>query len=69
MAAARRAARGDNFLWLEDIISANLDLLFPGMTVVEQHPFRVTRNTDVDYEHEQEDRHLDISALIEGDPA
>ena len=60
---ARRT--GDNFLWLEDIISANLDLLFPGMTVVEQHPFRVTRNTDVDYEHEQEDRHLDISALIE----
>ncbi len=56
---------GDNFLWLEDIISANLDLLFPGMTVVEQHPFRVTRNTDVDYEYEQEERELDISALIE----
>ena len=60
---ARRT--GENFLWLEDIISANLDLLFPGMTVVEQHPFRVTRNTDVDYEHEQEDRNLDISSLIE----
>jgi len=60
---ARRT--GENFLWLEDIISANLDLLFPGMTVVEQHPFRVTRNTDVDYEYELEDRNLDISALIE----
>ena len=61
--ATRRG--GDNFLWLEDVISDNLDLLFPGMTVVERHPFRVTRNTDVDYEHELEDRYLDISALIE----
>ncbi len=61
----RMRRRGENFLWLEDIISANLDLLFPGMTVVEQYPFRVTRNTDVDYEYELEDRHLDMSALIE----
>lgn len=53
------------FIWLEDIISDNLDALFPGMTVLEQHPFRVTRNADIDYEHEQEDRLLDISALIE----
>lgn len=56
---------GENFLWLEDIISDNLDLLFPGMTVVGKHPFRVTRNTDVDYEHELEDRFLNISTLIE----
>lgn len=61
----RSRRTGDNFLWLEDIISDNLDLLFPGMAVVEQHPFRVTRNTDVDYEHELEERYLDISALIE----
>ena len=52
-------------VWLEDIISDNLDALFPGMQVVEQYPFRVTRNADIDYEHEQEDRLLDVSALIE----
>lgn len=56
---------GDTFLWLEDVISGNLDTLFPGMKVVEFHPFRVTRNADIDFEHEQEDRFLDMSALIE----
>jgi polyphosphate kinase len=56
---------GEHLLWLEDIIVANLDLLFPGMEVVEAHPFRVTRNSDIDYEHEQDDELLDLSAVIE----
>ncbi len=53
------------FLWLEDVISENLDLLFPGMEIIENVPFRVTRNADIDYEHEQEDDMLDLSAVIE----
>ena len=53
------------FVWLEDIIAHNLDLLFPGMEVLERSPFRVIRNADIDYEHELEDQYLDISALIE----
>lgn len=61
----RTSLANDTFLWLEDIISDNLPTLFPGMQVVEHHPFRVTRNADIDYEHEQEDRLLDVSALIE----
>jgi polyphosphate kinase len=56
---------GEKFLWLEDVISDNLYALFPGMEVAEFHPFRVTRNADIDFEHEQEDRLLDMSALIE----
>jgi polyphosphate kinase len=36
------------FVWLEQVIAENLDLLFPGMTVVESHPFRVTRDADMD---------------------
>lgn len=36
------------FVWLEQVIAANLDLLFPGMTVVESHPFRVIRDADMD---------------------
>lgn len=36
------------FVWLEQVIAANLDLLFPGMTVVESHPFRVTRDADME---------------------
>jgi polyphosphate kinase len=34
-------------VWLEQVISANLGALFPGMQVVEAHPFHVTRNADV----------------------
>ncbi|MFW5692139.1 MAG: polyphosphate kinase 1 [Chloroflexota bacterium] len=56
---------GDVFVWIEDAIAQNLDLLFPGMEIMEQYPFRVTRNADIDYEHEKEEELLDISAVIE----
>lgn len=62
---AQLDAPPDMFIWLEDIIAHNLDLLFPGMRVVEQHPFRVIRNADIDYEYEREDELLDISTIIE----
>jgi polyphosphate kinase len=55
----------DTFIWLEDLIANNLDLLFPGMEIAEHYPFRVTRNADNDYEHEQEADLFDISTLIE----
>jgi polyphosphate kinase len=57
----------DRFIYLEDVISDNLDLLFPGMIITETVPFRVTRNADIDYEYEQDDpdESHDISALIE----
>jgi polyphosphate kinase len=35
------------FVWLEQLIAANLNFLFPGMEVMEAHPFRVTRDADV----------------------
>jgi polyphosphate kinase len=35
------------FAWLEQVIAANLDKLFPGMVIVEAHPFRVTRDADM----------------------
>lgn len=54
----------DTFVWLEDVIANHLDTLFPGMKVVEQCPFRVTRNADMDYEYEEDDVN-DISSLIE----
>ncbi|MGH2788544.1 MAG: RNA degradosome polyphosphate kinase [Actinomycetota bacterium] len=34
------------FVPLEDAIAANLGELFPGMTILEHHAFRVTRNAD-----------------------
>jgi len=35
------------FVPLEQVVAANLDALFPGMEIVEVHPFRVTRNADL----------------------
>ena len=35
------------FVWLEQVIAANMNSLFPGMEVIESHPFRVTRDADV----------------------
>ncbi|MCE8428658.1 MAG: polyphosphate kinase 1 [Candidatus Methanoperedens sp.] len=36
-----------HFVLLEDLISANIDLLFPGMEVVESYPFRITRDSEI----------------------
>ncbi|HVU04127.1 MAG TPA: polyphosphate kinase 1 [Polyangiaceae bacterium] len=37
-----------NFVWLEEVIAENLDLLFPKMEVVAAYPFRVTRDADAE---------------------
>ncbi len=34
------------FVWLEQLIIANLQSLFPGMEILEAHPFHVTRDAD-----------------------
>ncbi len=41
------------FVWLEQLIAANVGALFPGMRVAETYPFRVTRNGDVDLQEEE----------------
>jgi polyphosphate kinase len=38
---------GGGFVWLEQVIIPNLQALFPGMEVVEAHPFHVTRDAEV----------------------
>jgi len=35
------------FVWLEQVIMANLTLLFPGMEVVAAYPFRIIRDADI----------------------
>lgn len=50
------------FVWLEQIIAAHVETLFPGMRVTETHPFRATRNGDVDL---QEDEAADLLRTIE----
>jgi polyphosphate kinase len=41
-------SNGRQFVPLEDVIAANLDQLFPGMEILDQHTFRVTRNADLE---------------------
>jgi polyphosphate kinase len=49
-------AKLESFIWLEDLIAANLEALFPGMTVLESHSFHVTRDGEVEIqEWEAED--------------
>ncbi len=35
------------FVWLDQVVAANLDSLFPGMKVMESFPFRVTRDAEM----------------------
>ena len=45
---------GTRLVPLEDVIAAHLDEVFPGMTVLEASPFRVTRNEDLEVDAEAE---------------
>ncbi|MES1245394.1 MAG: polyphosphate kinase 1 [Acidobacteriota bacterium] len=43
------------YVALEEVIAHNLERLFPGMEIVSSHPFRVTRNADVQRNEEEAD--------------
>jgi len=43
------------FVSIEEIVSANLPRLFPGMEIVQCHAFRVTRNADLSVDDEDAD--------------
>src|SRR6266576_6907603 len=44
---------GKRFIPLEQVIALHLDELFPGLEIVSQHPFRVTRDADLDLVDEE----------------
>jgi polyphosphate kinase len=46
---------GCTFVPLEQVVASHLDQLFPGMTVVEAHPFRVTRDADIELAEDEAD--------------
>jgi len=48
-------ADGSTFVSLEQVMTAHLDQLFPGMVVVEAHPFRVTRDADIELAEDEAD--------------
>ncbi|KAA3642881.1 MAG: polyphosphate kinase 1 [Chloroflexi bacterium] len=43
------------FVWIEQVIAANLKSLFPGMEIVSAHPFHVTRNADFEIQELEAD--------------
>ena len=47
-----------HFVPLEQVIGANLPALFPGMEIIGWHPFRITRNSDIDLQDLEEPEDL-----------
>ena len=43
------------FVLLEDLISANIGLLFPRTRILSCHPFRITRDADIEIEEDEAD--------------
>jgi len=43
------------FVWIEQVIEANLAPLFPGMEVLSAHPFRVIRDADIEIQEIEAD--------------
>jgi polyphosphate kinase len=46
---------GATFVPLEQVVASQLDKLFPGMDVVQAHPFRVTRDADIELAEDEAD--------------
>ena len=44
-----------SFVWVEQVIAANLQSLFPGMKIEAVHPFRITRNADLTIQEQEAD--------------
>lgn len=40
------------FVWIEQLIAANLDLLFPGQRILGAYPFRITRDADLGFDED-----------------
>ncbi|WP_414652401.1 polyphosphate kinase 1 [Geomonas sp.] len=59
-----RIGKADHFIPLEEVMMNNLDMLFPGMTIVSCEIFRVTRNANTEKDEEEAD---DLMAMIESE--
>ena len=45
--------RQRTYVWLEQLVAANLDLLFPGVEVINSYPFRVIRDADLEIREDE----------------
>jgi len=51
-------ADSGRYVPVEDVIAAHLELLFPGMEILDHHAFRVTRNEDLEVEADTDENLL-----------
>ncbi len=56
----------NHFVWLEEVITANLDMLFPDIEVAAAYPFRVTRDADFEIEEDEASDLLEAMEEIVG---
>ncbi|HEY8123788.1 MAG TPA: polyphosphate kinase 1 [Myxococcota bacterium] len=59
-----KLGQGEPLLPIEELIGAKLDRLFPGMRILERHPFRVTLDADLELDEGEADDLLE--AVAEG---
>jgi len=45
--ATKKKGPRHKFVWIEQVVAANLESLFPGLRIVESHPFHITRDAEV----------------------
>lgn len=50
-----------SFIWLEDVIIANLAVLFPGMTILDAHPFSLARDAEMEIQEWEADDLLETT--------
>lgn len=50
-----------SYIWLDELVRANLEVLFPGMTILDAHTFHVTRDADVEIQEWEADDLLEAT--------
>jgi len=60
-AAAAAARKPVYYIWLDELVRANLEALFPGMTILDAHTFHVTRDADVEIQEWEADDLLEAT--------
>jgi polyphosphate kinase len=57
------------FVWLEQVVTANIELLFPGIPIAATYPFRVVRNADLEVEEDEAaDLLADVTEMLRQRP-
>ena len=49
------------YIWLDELVRANLEVLFPGMTILDAHTFHITRDADVEIQEWEADDLLEAT--------